>query len=107
MQVPEVDGAEAITMRAAGATWIDVREQVEWDEWHIADTQLVPLATSVDWVVRNVPDPATTLVISCRSGARSGRLVAHLREQGYSDVHNLRGGIIAWQRDGHPVVSGT
>jgi phage shock protein E len=106
MQIPEVDGSEAITMRAAGATWIDVREQFEWNEAHIADTQLVPLASSVEWVMHNVPDPTTTLVVSCHSGARSGQLVAHLRQRGYTDVHNLRGGIIAWARAGHPVVTG-
>lgn len=107
MDVPEVSCDEAASMHDAGATWIDVREPDEWREAHIEGTEHVPLAAAVDEVPRILPDRASTIVVSCLSGGRSGHLVAHLRAQGYLDVHNLRGGILAWMREDRPVVVGS
>jgi rhodanese-related sulfurtransferase len=106
MDVPEVTPAEAVALREQGAAWIDVREQHEWDEAHIASTTHVPLQQSPEWVLRELPDRDATIVVSCLSGGRSGQLVAWLREQGYADVHNLRGGIKAWLGEGRPVEHG-
>lgn len=100
-----MDCAGAIALRERGATWIDVREQDEWDEAHIADTIHVPLRDAVAHVARELPDRDAPIVVSCLSGGRSGQLVAHLREVGYVDVHNLRGGIRAWVEEARPVVT--
>lgn len=106
MDVPEVNCSEAVAMREAGAAWIDVREPSEWADAHIPDTELLPLGAAAD----DLPDRFTSLdapiVISCLSGGRSGQLVAHMRALGYSDVHNLRGGIQAWIGEGRPVIVG-
>jgi len=105
MDVPEVNCEEAVAMRDAGAVWIDVREPDEWREAHIDGTQHTPLADAVLHVPREHPDKGATLVISCLSGGRSGQLVAHLRAQGYLDVHNLRGGIRAWVGEGRAIIT--
>src|SRR5690606_25911535 len=106
MDVPEVDCGEAVAMREAGAAWIDVREPEEWADAHIPDTELLPLRAAA----QQLPDRFTSLdapiVISCLSGGRSGQLVAHMRALGYSDVHNLRGGIQAWVGEGRPIIVG-
>jgi rhodanese-related sulfurtransferase len=45
------------------------------------------------------------IIFTCRSGNRSGTIKDYLIDQhGYSDVHNLLGGIIAWQLADLPVV---
>jgi sulfur-carrier protein adenylyltransferase/sulfurtransferase len=36
------------------------------------------------------------VVVHCRSGARSQRIAEFLAQQGYSNVKNLAGGILAW-----------
>jgi adenylyltransferase/sulfurtransferase len=37
------------------------------------------------------------VVIHCRSGARSGRIVQYLEQaHGYQNLYNLKGGILAW-----------
>ncbi len=41
-------------------------------------------------------DPARELVVYCRSGARSGQVVAFLRQRGFAKAVNLAGGILAW-----------
>jgi rhodanese-related sulfurtransferase len=43
------------------------------------------------------------LVLYCRSGARSYQACAHLLDQGFPRVVNLRGGIVAWARHGFPI----
>jgi rhodanese-related sulfurtransferase len=38
----------------------------------------------------------------CRSGARSAQACMFLQQQGFSNVFNLRGGMIAWVQGGFP-----
>lgn len=106
MDVPELSCAEAVALREAGAEWIDVREPEEWAQARIDGTVLVPMQQAVEELPARYPDRDTTMVISCRSGGRSGQVVGWLRAQGYSDVHNLRGGILAWAAEDRPVANG-
>jgi rhodanese-related sulfurtransferase len=106
MDVPEVNCDEAVSMREAGAHWIDVREHDEWADAHIDETVHLPLGEAFEGIAARYPDTSTPLVVSCLSGGRSGRVVSRLRSLGYTDVHNLRGGITAWIADGRPVVDG-
>ena len=43
------------------------------------------------------------MLLFCRSGNRSGKATQFLREQGYTQVRNVEGGIIAWTGRGFPV----
>jgi rhodanese-related sulfurtransferase len=45
------------------------------------------------------------IVLYCRSGARSYHACNFLNQQGIHNVINLRGGIIAWAREGFDVVA--
>jgi len=45
------------------------------------------------------------VVLYCRSGARSYHACAYLAQQGFDKVVNLRGGILAWAREGFPIES--
>lgn len=77
---------------------IDVREVREFDGpmGHIDGAELVPLGTLLaaarDW------DRTQTLVMVCHSGARSAHATLALSRMGFESVHNLQGGMIAWQR---------
>lgn len=42
------------------------------------------------------------LVIICRSGARSAQACMFLQQQGFSEVYNLRGGMMGWVQNGFP-----
>lgn len=93
--IPTVDVAGAESMVAAGALLIDVREQVEWDEARIPGAEFKPLSAANTWY-QDLPDDRE-IVFYCRSGNRSGQVVAALVGQvGMSNVHNMAGGIIAW-----------
>jgi adenylyltransferase/sulfurtransferase len=78
--------------------WIlDVREPNEFGICRIPGSTLIPLG---DLPKRLAELPAGTdasdIVVHCKSGVRSAKAVALLRQQGYARVKNLKGGILAW-----------
>jgi len=44
------------------------------------------------------------IIINCRSGSQSSMACQHLRKEGFEEVYNLRGGIMAWQSANLPVT---
>ncbi len=46
----------------------------------------------------------TTLVFYCRTGNRSNGVAEHFRQQGFTNVHNLAGGIHGWHNEVDPSV---
>ncbi|TSA20247.1 MAG: rhodanese-like domain-containing protein [Betaproteobacteria bacterium] len=45
------------------------------------------------------------VVLYCHSGARSAQACTYLAQQGFDNMHNLSGGILAWARAGKPIVA--
>ncbi|MEW5892540.1 MAG: rhodanese-like domain-containing protein [Pseudomonadota bacterium] len=45
------------------------------------------------------------VIIYCNSGARSAQACAFLAAKGYTNMHNLAGGIMAWMRAGKPLTT--
>jgi rhodanese-related sulfurtransferase len=101
--LPDVIDAEtaAAIKDRADVLLIDVREQWEYDEGHIPGITLIPM-NSVPSRLSEIPTDKT-VVFACRSGNRSGQVFNYLKEQGYTNIHNLQGGITAWQSAGLPV----
>jgi rhodanese-related sulfurtransferase len=102
--IPEVDPHEAQRRIEAGALHVDVRERDEHTRVRIPGGVLVPLSEFMERYEAELPRDRE-IVVSCRSGARSGRATLLLREQGF-DAINLGGGILAWQEEGLPVEEG-
>lgn len=73
---------------------IDVREEYEYEISNLGGL-LIPLATvadNVDKISKDIP-----VVIYCRSGARSAAALNQLEKQfGFTNLYNLKGGIIAY-----------
>lgn len=72
---------------------IDVREDHEIDIVYI-DGDKIKMGEIIDNMDRIKKD--VDVVIHCRSGARSGAVVQELERQGFDNVYNLTGGILAW-----------
>jgi len=49
-------------------------------------------------------DPAKEIVVHCRSGARSQRIAELLKQNGFTRVSNVAGGILAWSDEIDPTV---
>ncbi len=90
----------------AGAVLLDVREDEEWAAGHIDGAVHLPMTQVPSTVAYNGDAlPADQpIVVVCKMGARSAAVTAWLAHNGY-DARNLDGGMLAWARAGHPMVS--
>ncbi len=79
---------------------IDVREPYEAAICRIEGTRLIPLNTLPEHF--HELDQTKTQVLHCKVGSRSAKAVELLKQAGFTRVHNLRGGIVAWARDVDP-----
>ena len=85
-----------------GRLILDVREDDEWDDGHIADAVHIPLGELPD---RSADLPRDRpIVCVCRSGNRSGKATDLLADQRF-DAINMSGGMLAWVDADRPVVS--
>jgi adenylyltransferase/sulfurtransferase len=104
--VPEITAGElkARLERGERPTIIDVREPNEWEIGNLGEygSRLVPLGQLPQRLAEI--DPDEEVVLLCRSGARSAKALAFLRNQGYSRLLNLRGGILAWSDEIDPSI---
>ncbi|MCZ2115620.1 MAG: rhodanese-like domain-containing protein, partial [Anaerolineae bacterium] len=80
---------------------IDVREPFEYDAGHIPGITLIPMG-EVAQRLSEIPTDRE-VIVTCRSGNRSGQVADFLRSQGYTNIHNMEGGIVAWEKAGYPV----
>lgn len=84
------------------APLLDVRENEEWNAGH------APAATHI--ALGELPNrlgdvsKEEPLYVVCRSGGRSARAVAYLRETGF-DAVNVEGGMQAWGATGKEMVA--
>jgi rhodanese-related sulfurtransferase len=102
--IPEIDIHEAKKRIDNGALLVDVREQHEFDEARIPGSILIPLSQFQQRYEELPKDKE--LVMQCRSGARSGQATEFLLANGYTDVVNMAGGILAWKEANLPVKLG-
>lgn len=75
---------------------LDVRNPEEWEICHIDGAKLIPLGELPARM--HELDFARDIVVHCKSGARSAKAVALLREAGFYRAKNVRGGIIEWAK---------
>ena len=99
--VPEAGPAEADVRVRAGAMLLDVREQDEWDAGHAPGADHVPMSEVPGDIGRLSVAPE--ILVICRSGARSRKVVGWLRTQGVNSV-NVAGGMQSWAQAGLPVI---
>lgn len=79
---------------------IDVREEYEFDEFNIG-AKLIPLGELPDRLEEIEAWKDQEILVHCRSGARSGRAKEYLVSEGFTNVRNVLGGMLAWQAAGY------
>lgn len=91
----EISVTELKAMREQGTPHqlIDVREVLEYEMVNIKG-ELIPMGTipsNLDKIRRDIP-----VILQCKSGGRSTNVTKYLEQQGFDNVINLKGGILAW-----------
>lgn len=102
--VPEIDIATLEAKMAEPIVLVDVREEDEYTDGHVAGALPIPLST-IPERFEELPTGSSVYVI-CALGGRSARAVEFLRAQGI-DAVNVAGGTQGWVDSGRAVVRGS
>lgn len=101
--VPELTVQEVAQKRASDDVFVlvDVREHAELQIANLGDgVEHVPMseiaALREDALPESVDDKSTEIVVFCHHGGRSAQVGAWLRQQGWTNVFNMDGGIHAY-----------
>lgn len=101
--IPQITAADLREALGHGrVTLVDVRNQVEWDEGHIAGAHHISLGYLGDRageIPRGKP-----IVLHCAAGGRSSIGASVLEAHGVGPVINLAGGIGDWRKAGFPTT---
>lgn len=82
---------------------VDVRDTGEYGAGHIAGARHVPEKQLTERLKELEKFKSRPLIVVCRSGTRSAAAVKVLRDNGFNEAFNLRGGISAWEQAGMPL----
>ncbi len=105
MFVNEIDAADLKARLDGGENIeiIDIRSDAEVAQGLLPLAQHLPMHL-IPLRLQDLPRDRD-LVLYCRSGARSHHACAYLAQHGVRNVLNLRGGIIAWARNGYEIAA--
>lgn len=103
-QIVELINPKDLNAKLGDIQLIDIRTSREYTSGYIKG------AININFFDRNFMDQMSKLnkekeiYIYCRSGNRTGKAAARLKEQGFTKIYDLRGGILNWNRNKLAVV---
>jgi len=100
IQVPSTTVAELPATLPDNVVLLDVREDDEWAAGHAPDAVHIPMG-EVPARLDELPAEGE-LLVTCKAGGRSARVVAFLQQAGRASV-NLDGGMASWAAAGRPL----
>ena len=89
-----INAQEAEEMLKQDAILLDVRTKPEFDAFHIDLNVLFVPHIEIEKAIKLIPNKDATIVVTCRSGKRGEYATNALINMGYTNVHNIAGGII-------------
>ena len=98
--INEIEVAELAQLKEKGETIrvIDIRQPAELNSGIIPGSEALPMHIIPLRINEFKRDEK--LIMVCRSGGRSAQACMFLQQQGYENVFNLRGGMMAWAGSG-------
>jgi rhodanese-related sulfurtransferase len=102
-----VDVKQGAALQSRGALLLDVREPDEYAQGHAPGSTLIPLGQLEQRLNEITGYKNKPVAVICRSGRRSAQAAKLLDQAGFSAVSNVEGGMLAWQKAGLPVVTGS
>ena len=83
---------------------LDVREPDEYKAGHIEGAVNVPLRVLAQQLPNLPANKGASIAVVCKSGIRAAYATMALRLLGYTNVKDVVGGMLAWEKDGLPVA---
>jgi rhodanese-related sulfurtransferase len=87
---------------SSGVVLVDVSEPAEFRNWHIKQAFSLPLrrlASEGSGLPKDNP-----VVFVSRIGRRSALAMHILQDLGFTQIYNLKGGMLAWEAAGYPIA---
>jgi len=81
---------------------LDVSSEGEYAQGHMKGAINIPLSDLPGRIGEF--DVNSPILVYCRTGRRSAQACSALVERGFTKVHNMEGGLLAWVDSGYPVV---
>lgn len=91
-------------MNHQSALVLDIREDKEYVTGHILGSQHIPQSRLGSELGKLKHDKSKPVIAVCNSGARSKSACSMLVKQGFEDVYNLAGGVMAWKSANLPLT---
>jgi len=82
---------------------LDVREDKEYCDGHILNAVNIPLGLLDGRLNEIEQHKESPVIIYCRSGQRAAKAGAVLKRRGFTSIHKLNGGMLAWVDANMPV----
>jgi rhodanese-related sulfurtransferase len=83
---------------------LDVREADEFKAGHIEGAVNVPIRGLMKGLSQLPKDKAAPIAVVCKSGIRAAYGTMALKLMGYTNVKDLQGGMMAWEKDSLPLT---
>ena len=85
------------------AVVVDVRPMNDFNAGHIINAINIPANSLAKQMAQLEKHKDKPIIVACRSGAQSSMACKQLRKEGYEKIHNLKGGMLAWESDSLPI----
>ncbi len=113
-EVRDVDINQLKELIASGVTVIDVRTPGEWKQTGLVENS-IPIMffdekrkpRPIEWMnqASDYIQPEGEVALICRTGNRSKIIGNYLiRQHGFQNVYNVKGGIVSWMKDGNKTI---
>lgn len=99
----QVSPEEATRLYNQGALVIDVRSDAEYKTGFIGEARHIPVTDLKAKVAGLSAHKDKSVLLYCQTGARSASAANTLVKEGFTQVFNLRGGVMAWKMSGLPL----
>src|SRR4051795_13475567 len=103
-RITEIPPEEA-EARMGAATFLDVREQDEYDQGTIPGSVFIPRGHLESQAETRLMDRDQPLVVYCAGGNRSAFATETLEQLGFTDVVSMAGGFGRWKNEGRPWIT--
>lgn len=76
---------------------IDVRDTSEYSKGHIENALHIPLSSLDGKLYELEPHKQSPVIVTCQQGSRSAPACKKLHKAGFTQVYDMRGGMLAWE----------
>lgn len=96
---------EEFSKHLEGAQILDVRTPAEWNEGIIDGATMANIYEKDFEAQLGKLDKEKPVAVYCKVGGRSGQAMAKMKELGFKEIYNLKGGMDAWKGAKKPTVN--